>query len=147
MSLSARLLVALLLFGLSNTSCRRPWTNLVAITSPDGKLRAHAVKWSGGATVGVVYGVVISRTSVPVDFHSDFACDWEAYNVAIQYLFWREDGSLEVVVSNEHRVNFDKIRLRPREGFRIHTMVTKDATKEAVLSAEELKIPPSAPAK
>ena len=116
------------------------------ISSPDGRFRAYALRWSGGgATVGTVYGVIISETASPIHFGSKFDCDWEAYGVAVKYLFWRADGALEVVVSNEDRYDFANIRVTPRKGIPVVTTVMKDPTKDAVFSASELQVPVTVP--
>jgi len=126
----------------STAGCRDAyWRPIVSVASPNSSLRAHAVRYSGGgATVGTGYGIVIASDATPLDYRAELSLAWRSYGVPIKYVFWRNDDTLEVVVSNEDRYDFDTIRLSPPSSISIITTVMVGSRKEDVFSARELEV-------
>ncbi|MBP9146482.1 MAG: hypothetical protein KBI44_18525 [Thermoanaerobaculia bacterium] len=130
---------------ISTAGCREDdWKPIVSVPSPDSSLRAHAVRYSGGgATVGTGYGIVIASDATPLDYRTELSFAWRSYGVPIKYVFWRSDDTLEVVVSNEDRYDFESIRLSPPSSISIITTVMVGSRKEDVLDARQLEVPVS----
>lgn len=130
-SLASLLTVATLLLA----SCGRG-TQLVWLDSPDGSLQANVVKSGGwGATVGTEYRVLINTRAHPFSLSAQGRAAWEAYRVPVKYLFWRDNKTLEVVVSPESREQFRTIRVTTVAGVTVVTTVLDGTSKREVFDA------------
>ena len=139
-----RLKVSLVLSSLLLASCNRG-TQVLWLMSPDGNLEANVVKSGGwGATVGTEYRVLVNTRANPFSLSAQGPPAWEAYSVPVKYLFWRDDKTLEVVVSRENRAHFRTIRVASIEGVSVVTTVLHGTSKRDAFDARLLETQDSA---
>lgn len=122
-------------------SCNRGTTRAVWLYSPNGNLQANTVEVPGwGATNGPGYLVVLNPRSRPFNSRRLGPPVWSSYQVPVKYLFWRDNMTLEVVVSPENRDYFDTIRVATIEGVTVVTTVLDGTSKREVFEAVPIEV-------
>lgn len=136
--------VSLVFSSLLLASCNRG-TQVMWLMSPEGNFEANVVKSGGwGATVGTEYRVLVNTRARPFSLSNQGPPSWEAYSVPVKYLFWRDDRTIEVVVSWENRAHFRTIRVASIEGVSVVTTVLRGTSKRDVFDARLIETQESA---
>ena len=65
---------------------------------------------------------------------------WKSYQVEVQYLFWRDDKTLEIVVPRSRQDYLDTIRVRSVEGVTVITTVLEGTSKREVFEAVPIEV-------
>lgn len=142
MSLTRTLKVGVAVASLLILSCEQG-TVTSSIPSPNGELEARVIRFDkGGATVSNTYRVQLNSRAHPFDRSKEMGPPaWVSYGVAVKYLFWRDDKTLEVVVSEDRRENFDTIRVVSIDGVTVVTTVLNGTSKQEVFDAVPIEVP------
>lgn len=139
----AALLTCLILL-LSGCSERRDTWRL---KSPSGQQTAYVVlQLGGGATVGSIFEVIVTGPGEQFTLRGKTPLVWKSYEVPVKYVFWRDESTIEILVSSLDRKHFDTIGAARGGRLRIVTTVLNGTSKENVLqSSTELDVHALAP--